>query len=438
MASSPEARAPSGRNHLRSVEGARGLAALSILTYHTAKLGNEHGFLEAATTRFWLGVPFFFVLSGFLLFRPFAHAAVHGRPWPSLSRYARARVLRIVPAYWLVLTVSIFQLRFYFHLYPVALAAAALVLWISVFLTRPSMLRSVAAIALTCGAVYALSRHPLHAAWPGFANYLLVYIPFAQWQGVVGTGWSLCIEISFYVFLPLLAFALAHYSSRATGVHARARRLLVMLSFLLPFGIVYLWINHPTTQSIWLPAYIDEFAVGMMLAVALERWPHVSVRASRTLLLVALALALVANTIYGVGPHADPYGNGSGVFFSRMMAVAFALILASILMRDEQTAIGHVLSSRTLVALGTISYGIYLWHFLIIQRLQTTPLWGSEETNLVLVLALTLAVATTSWLVVERPLLARKDDLRLFAHRRRRVRDAEPAVGGVPSVAEQT
>ena len=107
-------------------------------------------------------------------------------------------------------------------------------------------------------------------------------------------------------------------------------------------------------------------------------------RTSKLLVIGALSAAVVANAIYSVGPADDPYGNGSGLFFGRLMVVAFALLLASILMRDEQTRLGRVLSSRALVALGTISYGIYLWHFLIIQRLRTSPVWWIGETNLVL------------------------------------------------------
>jgi peptidoglycan/LPS O-acetylase OafA/YrhL len=90
-------------------------------------------------------------------------------------------------------------------------------------------------------------------------------------------------------------------------------------------------------------------------------------------------------------------------------------------MRDERTVLGRVLSARFLVAAGTISYGIYLWHFLIIKRLSTTPVWWSEGTNLILVLGLTFAVATTSWIVLERPLMRAKDDLTLLRRRREAV-----------------
>jgi peptidoglycan/LPS O-acetylase OafA/YrhL len=128
-----------GRTYLRSIEGTRGIAALSILAYHTAQLSNGHGSLEAATSRFWLGVPLFFALSGFLLYRPFARAVVHERERPSVVRYARHRVLRIFPAFWLVVSVSIFQVPGLIDLYPAAMAAGAAALFAYVYLASSDL-----------------------------------------------------------------------------------------------------------------------------------------------------------------------------------------------------------------------------------------------------------------------------------------------------------
>src|SRR4051794_41795500 len=51
------------------------------------------------------GVALFFVLSGFLLYRPFVAARLDGRPAPSAGRYLRRRLLRILPPFWLALLV---------------------------------------------------------------------------------------------------------------------------------------------------------------------------------------------------------------------------------------------------------------------------------------------------------------------------------------------
>lgn len=99
----------------------RGIAALAVVVSHVFGLavlsrvldGDVSGpvdafgpvgdVLQAGGT---FGVSVFFVLSGYLLTRPFLRAA-SGAPLPSLSRYARNRVLRIVPAYWALLAVLV-------------------------------------------------------------------------------------------------------------------------------------------------------------------------------------------------------------------------------------------------------------------------------------------------------------------------------------------
>lgn len=78
-------------------------------------------------------------------------------------------------------------------------------------------------------------------------------------------------------------------------------------------------------------------------------------------------------------------------------------------MRGERTVVARVLSWRPLVAAGTVSYGIYLWHMFVILCLRGTPLWWSVETNLALVLVGATLVACASWFVVERPAMRLKD-----------------------------
>ncbi len=56
-------------------------------------------------------MPLFFVLSGFLLWRPIASAVLRGRRLPSVRRYARNRALRILPAYWVVLLATALVLQ---------------------------------------------------------------------------------------------------------------------------------------------------------------------------------------------------------------------------------------------------------------------------------------------------------------------------------------
>ena len=79
--------------------------------YTTGKY--THGYLGLVYSRMEIGVPIFFVLSGFLLFRPWVKAAAVGSPPPSVRRYAWHRVRRIMPAY--VVTVLLAYLLYHFR-----------------------------------------------------------------------------------------------------------------------------------------------------------------------------------------------------------------------------------------------------------------------------------------------------------------------------------
>ena len=80
----------------------RAVGALAVLTTHTAFQSGDylgHGYLGTLLSRLDIGVAIFFVLSGFLLSRPYLARAALRRPPQPLGRYALKRVLRIYPVY---------------------------------------------------------------------------------------------------------------------------------------------------------------------------------------------------------------------------------------------------------------------------------------------------------------------------------------------------
>ena len=102
---------------LASLDGLRGLAALSIFVFHgwlytmpqpSATARSTVG--DYAVHELRLGLVLFFVLSGFLLSRPWFAAALGERRPPSIGRYARSRAARILPAYYAALGGSILLL----------------------------------------------------------------------------------------------------------------------------------------------------------------------------------------------------------------------------------------------------------------------------------------------------------------------------------------
>ncbi|MEO6570810.1 MAG: acyltransferase family protein, partial [Ilumatobacteraceae bacterium] len=93
------------------LDGLRGIAVLMVFLRHAWSfggspdyaLGNGDVALSTLLSMLGTGVELFFVLSGFLVARRFVAAAELGQPRPSLRRYARDRVFRIVPLYWVIL-----------------------------------------------------------------------------------------------------------------------------------------------------------------------------------------------------------------------------------------------------------------------------------------------------------------------------------------------
>jgi len=103
VSSSPQTDAKNPR--LPALDAIRGAAAVAIVIYHA---GIVTGFnvlspIGALTARLSVGVPVFFALSGFLLYRPFVVARRISGPRVDIRRYYRRRLVRIVPAYWLVI-----------------------------------------------------------------------------------------------------------------------------------------------------------------------------------------------------------------------------------------------------------------------------------------------------------------------------------------------
>src|SRR5438067_1774084 len=96
---------PPGNPRFPLLDPLRAVAALCIVVTHTAGWSgfNSAHALGAWTARLDCGVAIFFVLSGFLLYRPFVAARLDGRDGPRVLRYARRRALRILPAYWVAL-----------------------------------------------------------------------------------------------------------------------------------------------------------------------------------------------------------------------------------------------------------------------------------------------------------------------------------------------
>ncbi len=172
---------PPGNPRFPLFDSLRAIAAISILLVHAAI------FAEASGSWFWplvahldIGVPVFFLLSGFLLYRPMLAARVLGTPATRLHIYAKRRFLRIFPAYWLALTVL-------------------------------TIVVSLNGVFTSNWWVYygLLSNYPVYTPSPDCQDALAR----AFICGIAPT-WSLALEVFFYLLLPIFAFAMAWLTRR--------------------------------------------------------------------------------------------------------------------------------------------------------------------------------------------------------------------------------
>lgn len=348
------------RSFLPAVEGMRACAAIGVVITHVAfQTGHSSGFTGRLWGRFDMAVAVFFALSGFLLWRGHAAAARGLRQAPPAGHYLRSRVVRIMPAY-LVSVVVILALL------PDA-GGASLTVWL--------------------------------------ANLTMtqIYVPLTLTPGLTQM-WSLAVEVSFYVALPVLALA-------ARRLPVRARVPVIATVALLSLGWGFLPIHTPygVNPLNWAPAYGCWFGAGMLLA----EWAFSPVgrvhRLARRRLPMA-GLTLVAFLV-AASPLAGPEGLTSatvGQFIVRTaMGGVLAWALLAPLVLDRPDTEHRFLASAPMVTLGRWSYGIFIWHlaaldmvFPVIGRFAFT---GDMAVVLLLTMVFTVAIAAVSYALVEQP-----------------------------------
>jgi peptidoglycan/LPS O-acetylase OafA/YrhL len=353
------------------IDGLRALAAVSVVLVHTSfpsGFTTRSHFWGAITARLEIGVAVFFVISGFLLYRPFAAAHRSGEPGPAVGPYLKRRALRIVPAYW---------------------------------------------VALFCAA------YIFHTVGPPIDNWrsIVVYFGFLQiyWGHYILHGidaaWTLCVEVTFYLFLPVYAAIVGR--RRSLGVRAEVAGLVALVAISEAWKLAVF--ARPTVQQTgagtWLPAQLDLFALGMLLAVA-SVWCKPGVLSQRWMPAVCWSGALVTLLVVSHAgiPRVPIYIQTIGQVLTRQSLYglfAVLLVAPAVFGPQDQGWIRAGLRSRPAVAIGLISYGIYLWHetwMLEFLKWSHQPLFTMSFLTLTVeVTALSLVAATLSYVLVERP-----------------------------------
>jgi peptidoglycan/LPS O-acetylase OafA/YrhL len=368
------------RSFLPAVEGMRACAAIGVVITHVAfQTGHSVGVDGRLFGRFDLAVAVFFALSGFLLWRGHAAAARGLGSRPSTGHYLRSRVVRIMPAY-LVAVVVILTLL-------------------------PD------------------ADHPNLTVWLANLSLTQVYVPLTLTHGLTQM-WSLSVEVTFYLALPILAVLAARLPvcARVPAITALgvASWFWGWIPFAAPAGV------NPLN---WPPAFFSWFAAGMLLAEWVHSpigWPH---RLARRRVLVGVVV--VAAYLVAASPLAGPAGlvPSSAAQFTVKTAMG-ALVAAGLvapLVLDRPDTTHRLLGTRPMVTLGRWSYGIFIWHLaaltMVFPVIGEFSFRGRMPEVLVLTLIFAIAIAAVSYALVESPC---REALRRWESRRRQKSAPKP------------
>jgi len=365
-------------------DGLRAIAALAVLGTHAFLMAGaltSDSLVGRYTMRLEVGVTIFFVLSGFLLYRPFLAAELDGAPPIRARDFARRRVLRIVPAYW---------------------------------------------IALTLLAVYPGLIGVFTGEWWRYYFFLQVYgggeVPL---QGLAA-AWTLCVEATFYAALPLHAWTMRRFG-RGRDRRARVRLELTALLMLGTASVIARAISLASGGSVVELSLIGTFAwfaLGMAMAVIsvgpapaaptafVSRHPGACWAAAGVVYVVMCLLLRV--------PEGAPlrYTESQWMVQHVLSAVVAVLLVApAVFGHREGGWPRRVMAWPVLAWLGLVSYGIYLWQGGVVLEAwrQGARDWVPGAPFLVMTLvtlAGTVAIAALSYYLVERPAMRWKHRVR--------------------------
>ena len=368
------------------VDSIRAIALISVIAAHASFFMALGGSSSLSHLHFDFSVRVFFMISAFLLWRPWVRARLADWPAPSAAAFAWRRFLRIAPGYWLALTV------------------------ISVWL----------------GLDYVFTGHGI---WT-YYGLLQVYQP--NWAvGGLPQAWSLAVEVVFYAMLPLWGAVMRRLP--AANMRVKLRQELLGCLVLLVASFVYKLVITATGAidgRDGLPfqlntlTFLDDFAIGMALGV-LSAYYEGRTEVPRPLKLLdrypsipwAVALAVLGITSLGVGLFGRVAQNISGPeYIARhylLALIAVGLLLPALFGDPQRGLVRRFLGWRVLVYLGLISYGAYLWHFAVLIQLDR---WGfadvAAKTGQWIWFAAGLAggvlLASLSWYLFEKPILSLK------------------------------
>ena len=396
-----------------SLDGVRGLAIILVVWCHLTTFGGTQRGMDVGPAPLraigdfgFVGVFLFFVLSGFLLFLPYARAILAGAAWPSVRSFYLRRMLRILPAYYVALFIMVMLHR--------------------LVAVQPSHLTAFTFLLL------------LLQDWWKAASDLSFQLD--------GPFWTLTVEWQFYLLLPWLALALAWFSGWQSGrvkwwrlIGGLSLVVLVGLSLRLLAALFYYQsdgifpYDAPGLMGILMKGfygtrgrYLEVFALGiggsLVYVWGIEQ-RNLSRRRSHLLGSMAVLISIIGlTTCIGWtlqaqrippnqfdptnGTFVPPGGWAWQVVGEWVTGCCFLLLVLGVVLGPS--AVRWIFERRGIRFLGKISYSLYLWHFPILAILSAAAPSSVPFAYLRFVLSgilVILLVSVASYYGIERPFL---------------------------------
>lgn len=380
------------RTRIPGADGLRAIACLLVVWHHTAQKLNPEGLSPLVGTLHFLGmrgevgVSLFFVLSGCLLSVPFWSSLVESKPFPSIKKYSLSRAARIAPAFWLnlivcnILAVVLFNLEFNWQKFVSAL-------------------------------LFINSYH--------FSTFFPTEIN--------GPLWSIGLEVSCYLLLPMVLYAILKTAKSVSFGFAGLITAIVALQAFNPLIIQFLMTDNNRKgwqfgidggAKQWLPfwnisTFFTQFLIGSLAALVIVHLRSKQAKPNHLFDLAFITAAVAA--IILVVARLTP---GSPDSFTQQPYVSpfFAIFTAGLLVFGSHSKyVARVLDNRLFSWLAKLSFGIYLWHVVVIEVISRkfiedyvyfglTDVWQWVLISAI-VLGISTLIAAASWQLLESPIL---------------------------------
>lgn len=403
------------KSTIASLDGVRAFACICVVVFHLNfaaravnvwhpihDLGSLVGAVALAGQS---GVALFFILSGFLLFMPFAKAMLFGSTWPSARLFYLRRAFRILPAYYVSLLILI-------------------------LLSHPEYLQV--------------------SHWKEMGLFLSFFMDVpGTYQSINGPYWTLAVEVQFYMLLPLLALGIS-WLVRSGSPQQRMVKVMLCLVGVMVWGLLSRYwgnyfLTHPS-QTLLVPRvvinvllpfvygnagkYLEVFAVGMFISTyyifakntdSESRWNLGMRRFSPILWGIGLALLCFMAlwhfytwyfnyTMHFFDPYRELLVQSYDEWSQMCYAIGFGLCVLATLFGPAY--IKRPSELAPIRWLGLISYSLYIWHdpLLIFFQTHIIGIYTQQWSRIVeyslfwgWTLLLIIPISLLSFLFIEKP-----------------------------------